>query len=121
MSKQQVSLTVPTLCPACNVRRWAQFYSNYLGATIVLEWECTHCHCRWPVTDAHLTQHTTATIGSTPFQRESALLEEIASLREANEDLCASACRWRRLYQSAIGRCVQRENQQADATPEDVT
>jgi hypothetical protein len=49
------------------------------------------------------------------------LLEQIAGLREANEDLRASAVRRQQLYENAIRRCAERDNEFMDGPPDDAT
>jgi len=99
---RQVVFNAPTQCPKCSANGWAQLHRNHRGTTIALEWQCDNCKHRWPVMlDQLAGQPESAT--STPSDRESELLRLIGSLREANEDLRASALRWRQLYDSAIG------------------
>jgi len=103
MPPQQVTLAVPSHCPKCFASGWAQLHRNHRGTTIALEWQCEHCEHRWLATLDDLVRQA-ETPSSTSPAREPELLREIASLRVANEDLRASAIRWRQLYDGAIGR-----------------
>ena len=80
--------------------------------TVALEWHCTHCQHRWPVTFSQIT-HLRESASSVTPDRESAVLEENARLREENEDLRASAVRWRQLYENALRRYDEREDELA--------
>jgi len=104
MSPQQVTLAVPLHCPKCLASGWAQLHRNHRGTTIALEWQCENCKHRWQATLDHLVREPESQSSSTSAGREPELLREISSLREANEDLRASAVRWRQLYDGAIGR-----------------
>jgi len=87
---------------------WARLYPNQRGATIALEWECRQCERRWPVMDRDLIRPSDAS--SSDPEGASPLLGEISSLRETNDDLRASTLRWRQLYENAIRRVAERED-----------
>lgn len=46
----QVCVVVPVHCPRCTTSAWADLHRNHRGMTIALEWHCTFCQHRWPVT-----------------------------------------------------------------------
>ena len=110
MSPQQVTLAVPSQCPKCFASGWAHLHRNYRGTTIALEWQCENCKHRWLATLDHLAGRPESPTSTSSDNRESELLREIASLREANEDLRASALWWRQLYDNAIDRSAGRDD-----------
>ena len=107
MSAQQVAFSVRTKCPKCVAIGNAQLRRNFRGGAISLEWECRWCEHRWPVTFDEIKRPRV----SQAVNREEELLREIASLRKLIEHLRASSLRWRELYENAIRRVAERDEE----------